>query len=113
MNIGKAIRLELEGMAEDTYRAFTAGLIPGEEHILGVRLPRLREIAKRIVKTDSWQEYLACEPYYFEEIMLQGMIIGAAKLSAEKRLKINNMSGLSHQTQPHLLFLYPIILLFR
>ena len=87
MNIGKAIRLELEGMAEDTYRAFSAGLIPGEEHILGVRLPRLREIAKRIVKTDSWQEYLACEPYYFEEIMLQGMIIGAAKIPAEERLE--------------------------
>ena len=87
MDIKKTIRLELEGLAEDSYRIFSAGLIPGEEHILGVRLPRLREIAKRIVKTDSWQEYLACEPYYFEEIMLQGMIIGAAELSAEKRLE--------------------------
>ncbi len=86
MDIVLKIRRELETIAETDYKKFSASLIPGEEHLLGVRLPELREIAKRTAKTDDWQEYLACEPYYFEETMLQGMIIGAVTLPAEKRL---------------------------
>ena len=86
MDMMQNIRLELEAIAEADYKKFSASLIPGEEHLLGVRIPKLREIAKRIAKTDDWQEYLACEPYYFEETMLQGMIIGAVNISVEERL---------------------------
>ena len=85
MNRMQEIRRELEQIAEADYKKFSASLIPGEEHLLGVRLPKLREIAKRIAKTDAWQEYLADEPYYFEETMLQGMLIGAVNISVEER----------------------------
>lgn len=86
MNLVLEVRRELETMAEPAYQKFSSALIPGEANLLGVRLPKLRAIAKRIAKTDIWQEYLAAEPYYFEETMLQGMLIGAVKLPAEERL---------------------------
>jgi 3-methyladenine DNA glycosylase AlkD len=70
------IRKELENIADEKYRVFSSKLIPHINNVLGVRLPELRKIAKRLVKND-YQEYLAVtELIYFEEIMLQGMIIG-------------------------------------
>lgn len=70
------IRKELESLAEEKYRIFSSSLIPNIDNVLGVRLPKLRKIAKRLVKTDS-EKYLSNEkPIYFEEVMLQGMIIG-------------------------------------
>ena len=58
---------------------FTASLLPGIEDILGVRLPTLRKMAQQLAKGD-WQTYLqsACDDS-FEEIMLQGMVLGYAK----------------------------------
>lgn len=85
MDIFTEIRQELEQLAETDYKKFSAGLLPGVEHVLGVRLPQLRQMAVRIAD-DDWQSYLEAAPYYFEELMLQGMIIGAVKLSPEQRL---------------------------
>ena len=79
------IRRELEQLAEPGYQAFTASLSPGVEQILGVRMPHLRKLASAIVK-DGWQEYLAFEPYYFEELMLQGIVVGGIKVAPEERL---------------------------
>lgn len=73
MDIFLDVRQELEKLAEQDYKQFSAGLLPGVEHILGIRLPMLRKMAARIA-ADDWQQYLAAEPYYFEEIMLQGMV---------------------------------------
>ena len=83
------IRQEILALAENDYKEFSAALLPGVEYVLGVRLPQLREIAKRIAKLEpnQWQAYLEAEPYYFEERMLQGMIIGAVKVPDEERLR--------------------------
>ena len=75
------IRNVLVGKAEDTYRDFSASLIPKSMPILGVRLPELRKIAKDLVKTTDWKQEIASyegehEDIYFEETMLRGMIIG-------------------------------------
>lgn len=66
-------------LREPDFQKFTARLLPGTEHILGVRLPALRKIAKQLAKGD-WQAYLqtACNDSY-EELMLQGMVLGYAK----------------------------------
>lgn len=75
------IRQWLLTEAEADYARFSASLLPGVEHILGVRLPKLRKMANDIAKTD-WQQYLQNgEEFYFEDIMLKGMVIGAAKMS--------------------------------
>ncbi len=78
-NMEQTIRQELLGLAEEKYASFSAALLPGVDGVLGVRLPALRRLAARIAKED-WRAYLQEGPEdYFEEIMLKGMVIGAAK----------------------------------
>lgn len=82
------IRKRLLELAEDGYRTFTAGLLPGTENILGVRLPNLRKIAREIVKSD-WRAYVeSADTLYYEETMLQGIVIGYAKAEAEEKLEL-------------------------
>jgi Predicted DNA alkylation repair enzyme len=74
-------------MADEEYRKFTSSLIPNVDNILGVRLPELRKLAKNIAKGD-WRTYLAqADNRYFEETMLQGLVIGYAKTDIEERLR--------------------------
>lgn len=81
------IRERLVGLAEEDYRKFSSSLIPGEDKLLGVRLPHLRELAKEIAKGD-WREYLNnAQNEYYEETMLQGLVIGYIKASPEEILK--------------------------
>lgn len=83
-----SIQQALIEAAETKYKMFTASLLPGIENILGIRLPILRGMAKKIAKED-WRSYLqSAENTYFEEIMLQGMVIGYADIDAEERLKL-------------------------
>lgn len=62
--------------SEAGYRKFTSSLIPGVDHILGIRMPLLRDTAKSF----SIQEKLCYlshqDVLYFEETMMQGIIIG-------------------------------------
>lgn len=70
------IREELLKLSEEKYREFSSRLIPGVDNILGVRLLHLRKIAKNIAKKD-WRKYLKnANDTHFEEVMLQGMVIG-------------------------------------
>lgn len=76
--MNEAIRKQLSQWAEPEYRAFSGRLLPDVTSIMGVRLPNLRKLAKQIVKED-WEKYLEqAEDTSFEEIMLQGMVIGYA-----------------------------------
>lgn len=80
------IRERLAEMAEQDYKAFSAALIPGVKNMLGIRLPKLRGIAKQMAAED-WKEYLSWTEFqYFEEVMLQGMILGYVKAPLEEVL---------------------------
>ena len=48
------IKARLEELQDPKYQQFTAKLLPGTEHILGVRLPALRKLAKQLAAGD-WQ----------------------------------------------------------
>lgn len=73
------IRERLLSLGEEDYAKFSSSLIPGVNNLIGVRIPVLRKIAKEIVK-GNFQEYLNYDGYkYFEEVMLQGIIIGTLK----------------------------------
>lgn len=74
----QTIRQILLGAAEESYRNFSAALIPGVDNMLGVRLPALRKLARQIYQEMDWRTFLAQTPLYFEETMLQGMVIGLA-----------------------------------
>lgn len=83
----KNIRKELERLTDEKYREFHSGLLPGIDNILGVRVPELRKLSKRVAKED-WRCYLessADETY--EEVMIQGMVIGYAKMEKDERKK--------------------------
>ncbi len=73
-----AIRQQLFAAADASYQTFSASLLPGTDHILGVRLPLLRKMAQQIYRKGDWAAFLAEQPLYFEETMLQGMVIGHA-----------------------------------
>lgn len=80
------LREELFELVDLKYRDFQQGLLPGIEGILGVRMPELRKIGKKIVKGDI-QDYLMNSPNeYFEEIMLKGIVIGYAKVPFHEKL---------------------------
>lgn len=80
------IRKQIFELIDTDYQKFSAALIPNINNVLGVRLPELRKIAKKIAKGD-WRTYLeTAEDEYFEEIMLQGMVIGYVKTDIEEIL---------------------------
>ena len=85
------IRDELEQLKDYKYKEFSEKLIPGIS-IIGVRLPILRKLSKKITLEELTDNS-------FEEVMLQGMIIGNIKdieIFKEKCIeflpKINNWS---------------------
>ncbi|MEC0092061.1 DNA alkylation repair protein [Paenibacillus macquariensis] len=80
------IREQLVKLVDKEYQKFSSALIPNINNIIGIRLPELRKLAKNIAKGDwrSYLEHTECE--YFEEIMLQGMVIGYAKADIEEIL---------------------------
>lgn len=84
--MNETIREQLYALAEDGYREFSSALVPGCGTMLGVRLPKLRGLAKEIA--GAYQAYLA-EPCgeLFEEVMLRGMVIGCMKCPTEQRLQ--------------------------
>jgi len=85
--MNESIKLQLHENAEEGYRKFSAALIPNIDNVLGVRLPALRKIAKTIAAGD-WRSYLEqADNEYFEEVMLQGMVIGYVKSDIEELLR--------------------------
>lgn len=67
---------DLFDLADKKYKEFHSSLCPGTDNIIGVRVPRLREYAKKIYKTENLEEILNLKPVYYEEKMIQGMVIG-------------------------------------
>ncbi|QSX06099.1 DNA alkylation repair protein [Sedimentibacter sp. zth1] len=75
------VRKELEELAEIDYKNFSSSLIPNVDNLMGVRIPNIRLVAKKLKKSSKdVEEYLNYfdnkEEKYFEEIMLQGILIG-------------------------------------
>ena len=79
------LRARLESLADPGYRAFSARLLPVGTPLLGVRLPALRRIARELSRGD-WRAYLdGAADGSFEEILLQGMVIGYAEMDMGER----------------------------
>ena len=83
-NIKQKIKEELISMQDKKYKEFHKGLCPGTENIVGIRVPILRNYAKELLKQHNWKTLIKnIDNNYYEEIMLQGMIIGLAKDNLE------------------------------
>lgn len=80
------IRKKLIELSDAKYKEFSAGLCLGVNiEMLGVRIPKIRKLAKEIVK-DNPEEYLKNpQEKYFEELMLQALVIANLKIDLEKK----------------------------
>ena len=86
-NKKEEIREELINLADEKYKKFHSNLCPGVENILGVRLPILRKLSKDLSK-NNYEDYLNNDnAKYYEEVMVEGLIIGYIKTDNETRLK--------------------------
>ena len=82
------IREELFSLQDKKYKDFHSSLCPGTDNIIGVRTPVLRTLAKKLSKEINVDNYLteACDDYY-EEVMLQALVIGYIKVDIERRFE--------------------------
>ena len=78
---------ELKCIADEEYRIFHSGLCPGTENILGVRVPNLRKFAKKLAKQEGFEVLSTLKDEFYEEVMLQGLLIGILDMNLENRLK--------------------------
>ncbi|MDD6467618.1 MAG: DNA alkylation repair protein, partial [Erysipelotrichaceae bacterium] len=82
-----SVRKTLLTLVDEPYREFHAHLIPGMNNNLGIRTPQLRKLAKQIAK-DEGLHYLNHAPEeYYEEILLEGMVIGYVNCDVSSRLE--------------------------
>ncbi len=73
------------------YQKFNAGLVPGNNRMIGVRMPDLRRLAKLILKDGSGisaaEAFLdACPHDFYEQSMLYGIVLGEAGFDIDKTL---------------------------
>lgn len=85
--IKQHIREKLYQMQDLKYKKFQSSLCPNVDNIIGVQVPKLREIAKELAK-DKFREYLELEDItFYEEKVIQGLLIGNSRLSIEETRK--------------------------
>ena len=80
------VRERLLELQDEKYKKFHSALVPNVNNVLGIRVPDIRKIAKELSKNPDWQNYK--DDLYYEELMIQGLLIGYAKLDAAKRLEL-------------------------
>ena len=74
------IKKKIKELSDQKYHDFHSSLCPGTENIIGVRVPVLRNYAKELFNSKDWKQTIKeIDNEYYEEIMLQGMLIGQAK----------------------------------
>lgn len=69
-------------MQDSEFKKFHSGLCPTlpDERIIGVRTPQLRKLAKELIKSGEYKEFLASLPHsYYEENQIHGFIISEIK----------------------------------
>ncbi|MBO5413214.1 MAG: DNA alkylation repair protein [Clostridia bacterium] len=83
------IKKKLLELQNEEYKNFNKKLCPDTNlKILGIKIPVLRAIAKEIVK-DNPGEYLKnVKNKYFEEVILEGLVIAYSKMPIEEKLEL-------------------------
>lgn len=85
----KNIRKELLELKDEEYGKFQKKLCPDTNlEIIGIRIPKLRNLAKELAE-EEYKYYLkSIENKYFEEIILEGLIIGYCKVDIYEKLEL-------------------------
>ncbi len=72
------IQKKLMSLCDEEYKKFNSGLIPtvSTDNQIGVRIPRIRQLAKELKGTREAEDFLADLPHrYFEENNLHGYLL--------------------------------------
>jgi len=78
----------LKDSGDEKYKTFHKNLVPGLDNMIGIQIPKLRVIAKAI-SMGNYTEYLdLVRNEYYEETMIQGLVIGYAKEDYATTLKL-------------------------
>ena len=82
---------ELISASDEKYKEFNKKLCPDtKREMLGIRIPILRKLAQKIVKNEEydWETFVSNEnPKYFEEVILQCLIVAYSKIELEEKLE--------------------------
>ena len=83
------IRKELQNLVDEEYAKFNQKLCPDtKKKMLGIRIQFLRKLAQKIVKEYDWRAFLKqADDNCFEEVLLQGLVIGYAKIEIDEKLE--------------------------
>ncbi len=81
------VRKELKLLAEPKYKDFNEKIVKNEHPMIGVRVPKLRKIAKRIAKNEPLKFLTKNRLFYYEEILLQGFVIGYMKICDDEKYR--------------------------
>jgi len=74
----------LENNIDPGYAKFHQKLVPGVDHITGVRVPVIKKLAKEMAKQEG-REFLQEKSFFtYEERMLHGLVIGHLNLPFEE-----------------------------
>lgn len=76
------IQKELFSLQDKEYMKFSSKLTPNvpEDTIIGVRIPEIRKIAKKLVRNNEYEDFLKELPHkYYDENLLHGAIISENK----------------------------------
>ncbi|NOZ90660.1 MAG: DNA alkylation repair protein, partial [Epsilonproteobacteria bacterium] len=70
-----SILKELETLADSKYREFNRKIVQTKQQVLGVKIPLLRKIAKRVAKDNPIEFIKAQKPNIYEMILLEGFVL--------------------------------------
>jgi len=88
----KSILDDLFRYSDENYKKFHSSLCPNNDKdiFIGIRIPVLRKYAKELLKENKSVYYILenVNNYYYEEVMLKGMLISLCDLSIEEKFKI-------------------------
>ena len=76
------IQKKLFSLQDREYMKFLSKLTPNvpEDTIIGVRIPEIRKLAKKLVKNNEYEDFLKELPHkYYDENLLHGAIISESK----------------------------------
>ena len=87
MKIYEEIEKRLIEISEESQKKLNVKLCPDtNKEILGIRVPKLRKLAKDIVKEEKWEQFIKeSQDRYFEEVLLQGLSIAYSKNSLQEK----------------------------
>ena len=70
----------LKSLKDEEYKSFHSSLVLNSKYeMIGIRLPIMRKIAKEIAKTNIEEFLKNSQNKYYEEIMIQGLVISYIK----------------------------------